>query len=299
MRIGFSFSKKQCDWLNLDWQDTLQKLDSQKLEIVRLSVYWSDVEKKRGVYDFSQIESEINLATKLGKSIILTVGMKAQRWPEFYIPDIYKSKIKFSGDVSKNKVLNESTRKYVQECVKKLKKYENIFMWQVENEPLDPQWPENTYISLEFLQELVALVDKFDNRPKMVNCWGNNLKERDTFTQLAKLKNVNTLGFDFYSHQFDSDINTYRGPDLSIDDIEDKVDLLKQNGFNIAIAELQAEPWEDFDYRMNRSKIKSTSLEKIESNIKKFSTIKPEFTLLWGSEYWVWSGLKDEVLSLL
>ncbi len=170
MKYGFSFARRQCEWLGLDWKECFTKLNSNLFPIVRLSIYWNEIEKEEGIYDFSLIKKEIELATELNKEIIVTVGMKAQRWPEFFIPVFLKEQIDFRGDVSKNEKLKAKTLDFLNASLDELNGYKNIKYWQIENEPLDPQWPEGAFIGKDFLKEEIGIFHD-DSRKLMLNFW--------------------------------------------------------------------------------------------------------------------------------
>src|SRR5690606_31190151 len=53
---------------------------------VRISVEWAEVEPSEGVYDFSALDAMLAEAERRDIGVMVTVGMKAQRHPEYYIP---------------------------------------------------------------------------------------------------------------------------------------------------------------------------------------------------------------------
>ncbi|HSR26302.1 MAG TPA: hypothetical protein VLW53_22290, partial [Candidatus Eisenbacteria bacterium] len=50
---------------------------------MRLSTYWDEVD--RAGYD--ELDRQLAEVERAGREVILTVGMKAQGWPEFAIPE--------------------------------------------------------------------------------------------------------------------------------------------------------------------------------------------------------------------
>ena len=57
-----------------DWsKERLTEAQSLGFRIVRKGMYWSSVEKTRGVYDFSEYDDEIAYATKLGLRVSITL----------------------------------------------------------------------------------------------------------------------------------------------------------------------------------------------------------------------------------
>lgn len=300
MDYGFSFARRQAEWLGLNWEETFTRLSSDCFKYARLGVYWNEVENIKGTYDFSLIEAELELAEKLGFKVILTVGMKAPRWPEFYIPEHITSKIKnIENDVSKYPEISKAAIRFIDKTVHQLKAHDSIVIWQVENEPLDPQWPKHRFISQEFLQKEIIAVKSIDNRPILINAWGNNWKERNRTNSLLGLKDIEYIGYDLYSKQYSGRKNSYSSPDISKAQIKKDISLFRKNNIQPAIIELQAEPWEGFDYRKNPEKIKSISKKLIKKNINQYKNLDLEFILLWGAEYWVWAGIEDEVFKMI
>lgn len=287
MVYGFSFSKGQCDWLNLDWKKLLDKLSNSNLKIIRLGLYWNEIEKENGIYDFSSSKEIIEYSQNLGFEIILTVGMKAPRWPEFYIPNF----------VQKSE-LEQKTLDFIKACVEQFKDFENISTWQIENEPLDPSGPSNLNIDSDFLQQEIDLVKGLDSSRKiLVTIWGNDLKKRNNLEKILKLKNIDQIGFDFYPKQ--PGLFRYRGPDYSLVDLKEITIHLQSKNIKPIIAELQAEPWEKFDYKKSPEKVKSVSLDLIKKNIIDYKDLGFEEIILWGIEYCEWAGILDELTDFI
>ena len=67
--------------------ETLGTILESGARYVRISVEWSQVEPTEGVYDFTLIDALLAEADRDGAKVLLGVGVKAQRHPEFYIPD--------------------------------------------------------------------------------------------------------------------------------------------------------------------------------------------------------------------
>jgi hypothetical protein len=301
MVYGFSFSRRQCEWLGLNWQETLKQIASyNKLSKIRLSLYWHEVEKEENKYDFSQIKSEVELAQNLGFEIILNIGMKAQRWPEYFLPEYINTKLLPKGsDVSLNDRIKDRTLKFIEQSIITLKDFSSIKSWQIENEPLDKSGPNNWRISAKFLQEEIDLAKNLDpQRPMLITLWGNDLQKRDLLPTVLKLQNIDSIGFDFYpkSPLFKW---LYIGPDVSLSGIKGISHVVKQKGFSPIITELQAEPWEKFDWQKTPSLIKSVSIAQIQSNISNYSRLDFDEIYLWGAEYWIWAKIEAEIINLL
>ena len=86
VRIGTTFSAKQCGYLQVDAKKTLKEILQTKFDLIRLSAYWDEIEPQDGIFDFSSLDWQIAEAKARQIPIILTVGMKGPRWPEYFIP---------------------------------------------------------------------------------------------------------------------------------------------------------------------------------------------------------------------
>ena len=102
IRVGTTFSPRQCRYLQVDAKKTLKEILKTKFDLIRLSAYWDELEPREGVYDFSGLDWQIAEAVSKQIPIILTVGMKAPRWPEFFIPPwlLTRLRLRKGADVS-------------------------------------------------------------------------------------------------------------------------------------------------------------------------------------------------------
>lgn len=159
---GVTFSDKYAEELGLDWKIAFtQSLDDLGVKKYRLIAYWEDIEAKEGIYDFSNIEWQVQEAQKRDAKVILALGRKVPRWPECFEPEWW------------NKIEDESIRdyhlmKYLEATVKQLKKYDNIEMWQVENEPFFAFGECKYPIKHNTVQREVSLVRGLDSRPIVI-----------------------------------------------------------------------------------------------------------------------------------
>ena len=160
LEIGTTFSKKQCDYFGMEEKETFRKVLDMGFSVIRLAAYWDEIEKEEGVFDFSSLDWQIKEAKKRNVPIILSVGMKAPRWPEYYIPDwvLEEADLPYGSDVSKDPFLREKTLEFVKKTTERYKKEKNIILWQVENEAFTRIGREAWYIGKDFLEEEVSLV---------------------------------------------------------------------------------------------------------------------------------------------
>ncbi len=279
MLLGTTYSHKQSTWLSLDPIKTFNQLLALKFDSIRLCCYWSEIEQTQGAYDFSRIEQFLTLAEKAGQKVIVTVGVKAPRWPEFYIPAWIKK--------HKEEKQTEYALKFIEQTINRLKGYNNITHWQVENEPFDPSGPENKYISAAILSAESVLVKKLDpSRETVITLWANDLAKRKHYMTAAALADI--VGLDLYYKQFITkqlSLSLYAKPK---DRAEKIMSCMKSCGKPFWITELQAEPWENDDKTFRSAKPKSMNPELLKQFYAEAKALQPEAIYLWGSEYWFW-----------
>lgn len=86
--LGASFVADYAAYLGVDPHQTLAAmLDDLGVKHLRLVSYWSDIERERGSYDFSELDWEFAQAASHGAKVSLAIGLRQPRWPECHIPD--------------------------------------------------------------------------------------------------------------------------------------------------------------------------------------------------------------------
>src|SRR5207248_2409932 len=86
LQVGYTFSPRQAEYLGVPWRQTYEASLGLDSRIVRLGAYWDDIEPRPGVYDFRALDWQMDLAAQSGRAVVLSVGMKAPRWPEYFLP---------------------------------------------------------------------------------------------------------------------------------------------------------------------------------------------------------------------
>lgn len=299
MQLGASFSHPHLKSLNLDPLKALAEFKTLKLTWIRLGCYWSEIEKEKGKYDFGEIDKLVKFCNKEKINIVLTVGMKAPRYPEYYIPDWLLNKIKVENEVltKKDKDLLNHTLSYLERTVNHFKKFPSIKAWQVENEPLDPSGPNRWKINLDFLEAETNLVRKLDTKRNIViNLWGNELSKRSLYNDAIRIADF--VGLDLYLREPGQDFKrtrTYIGPDDTKAKIISITEKFKSQGKQVWITELQTEPWEPGEIVTKKKNPPSFLPKHFDKNLSYVIDLKPEVTLLWGFEYWYWRKMNGDL----
>ena len=287
MKFGISLSHHQLKELKIDLDYALNESIKHQFAYVRLSLYWNEIEKNKNIYDFSIIKKILDFYQKNQQEIILTVGVKAQRWPEYYWPEYTENK-----NLSNQKT-KESLLKFIETSIQELKAYSCIEYWQLENEPLDPSGPHQDVIPLNVLQKEAALIKRLNQRPIIISVWGNEIIKRNLLDQLSSI--TDHIGLDLYYKLFIRKIlkkSIYLGPLQSSKEL--KKYLAKFPKINFWITELQAEPWEKDAKAYLSLNPRSISPQQLLNNFKKASLLDVDKILFWGFEYWLWKKIKGD-----
>jgi hypothetical protein len=85
--VGVTFIPKYARYFDLDAKDTLSSILSDlEFKNLRLVSYWSEGEKTRGTYDFSDLDWQFDMAQAAGAKVSLAIGLRQPRWPECHMP---------------------------------------------------------------------------------------------------------------------------------------------------------------------------------------------------------------------
>lgn len=184
--VGASFSPWHADWLSRDhqgphWEKSLEAIVSDEglgIKRIRLSVPWNAVERVEKKYDFGPedwLRKAIAICEKHKAGVILCVGLKTPRYPEYHPPAWVKVPSRGSvGEMGKgltesNYLANQITV-WVMKLVEALKDEEAIIAWQVENEPTT----FTRSINRELLKREIETTRAFDdkaNRQILLTSW--------------------------------------------------------------------------------------------------------------------------------
>ena len=280
---GVNFSQKHSQNLGLDWKDNyLALLDDLGVKNLKVATYWDLIEKKDGEYDFSDLDWQIQEASKRNAKVLLVLGMKTPRWPECHIPDWAKG---LSKEEQQEKI---ST--FLKEMILH---YRDSTMWQVENEPFFP-FGDCPWVDKKFLKKEIQEVKSLDpqKRPVVITESG----EFPLWIMAARYGDV--VGVTMYKkvwfHQFGFYL-TYPFPPVFY---YRKAQIVKNIfGKEIIGVELQAEPWGPklvYDMPLSEQE-KTMDLEQFKSNVNFAKETGLSAHYLWGAEWWYWMKEKQKM----
>lgn len=283
INYGITFSNRYAQELGMDWQDTYLKiLDDLGVKNLRLTVYWDEVEPERDVYDFEVIRWQLDQAQARNIPVILITGRKVVRWPECFEPQWWEA----IGDVSTREA---ELYEFVKLTVMELQEYDNIVMWQVENEPFWPFGDCAGDIEWDVLQREVAIVRSLDDRPIIIQdsgeggWWFPSYRSGDYLA----ISMYRRIWYDFWGLLLGRHV--YFQYPLAHWTYKIKAELVGVPPERIIVTELQAEPWgPGINSSLTREEKNKTM-----SRTQFIDTLnyaqKTGFTdlYLWGAEWWL------------
>lgn len=279
---NLTFSAKFSRQLGLNWQENFEViLNELKPAKIRLVAYWDEIEKEKGKFDFSETDWLIKKSKEKNIPIILTVGLKVPRWPECFEPEWVKNQ--------ELRIKNQELLKYIERMVLRYKDLDNLYAWQVENEPFLP-FGECPTTKEETLKQEIELVRSLDSKHPVIitdsgefGLWYKAGRMGDIFgTTMYRNVYTSLLGWLVGNIEYPLSPAYFR--------LKEKITrfLISDYSKRFIVIELQGEPW---------SRI---SLEKIsyEEQVNLFSPDYFSDTIeyakktgfdeyyLWGAEWW-------------
>ncbi|MGH7919896.1 MAG: hypothetical protein ACREQM_08125 [Candidatus Dormibacteraceae bacterium] len=295
MRIGATFSATHARWLGLDAPRALARMIELGLDPLRLCGYWNR--------PLDDLDWQLEQAAAARRQVLLTVGMKAPRWPEFHFPEGRSPDLRRGGEIGPATPIAPAVLAHLRELVERFRDQPAIAGWQVENEPSNRSGPKRWWISPDLLAQEVAAVREGDDRPLALTAFGHfdrvldelsghalvnvsALRGRGSGVEpelLDLLRRGDILGLDLYhsiGHRegFASHAGA-PGPYL-----ERCRSTARERGVECWVTELQAEPWEatsatQWDPKSVAPGDVADRLHEVGDGI--------ETVLLWGVEYWL------------
>lgn len=245
----------------------------------RIPVYWNDVEKTPGVWNFSEIDSVMAIAADHHVEVTLVVGMKVPRWPECFIPSFLQE--------SSEDALNAAVYRYVQAVTMHARQYSALVRWQVENEALFT-YGHCPAPSLERLQKEVDLVRALDTaHPVLLTVSG----EQEPWLNMANMADV--VGVSMYRFAYNAVLGPVAFP---YPPLYYRVHAMITRLFadDVIISELQMEPW----FTGNPQDAWSVAIPFTEKDFVQHmefvrqTGIREAF--LWGAEWWYYQKIHGD-----
>jgi len=308
IRVGTSFSPHRCSFLGLDPPATFEQVLQLGLGLVRISAYWSDIASG----GYGQLDQLLDAAQAAGQPVLLTLGMKAIQFPEFYIPSDVPPDPDPTGAVGHGGPLSQGALAIVTDTVARYRDRQEIVAWQVENEPFNRSGPSRWWIDAGLVRQEIAAVRALDARPVVVNVFSHFDLLQDFLSRphrslidlqgtapepevLSVIATSDVLGLDVYTH-IGVDILGFELVRTAARDWAEAaggwLDAARRQGKDARIIECQAEPWEPT--RDTYANPKTLAPDDIGDMYRQLRAAGYTTILLWGCEYWFWRAASGD-----
>jgi hypothetical protein len=276
VRIGVSYSHRHARHLRLDPIASFEQVAAMGFGPLRISTYWDEVASE----GYTTLDALVSAAERAQAGLILTIGVKAMRWPEFYAPSAIGSS-----------EMEERLLEFVGDTVRRYRGSRAVEAWQVENEPRNRSGPTRRLVPIRILSEEMALIRRLDPRPRIISAFFHFAELLDLLSQpwpwrhasadiLPLLGSGDILGVDVYPIA-PVTLGIFRWQSRASADWPAKLGQLREAahsaGVEAWVVEAQAEPWQP-------ARFEPDDVLRLVDGITEagFTTL-----LLWGCEYWL------------
>lgn len=289
IKWGVNFSPKQANDLGLDPKETyLSIIEDLKVDNIKIAIHWDLIESEQNIFNTTDFDFYIKEAEKNNVNVILAIGMKTPRWPEYHIPV-------WATDLNK-----EEQQKEILEMltfvVERYKDCPNLIAWQVENEPFF-NFGKAPWKDIEFLKKEIDLVKDLDaNHSVIITDSG----EMSLWFRAANLGDI--IGITMYTRVWSKPLRNNFDYLLPPVFYGKKADIIKSFfDKDIWCLELQAEPWgrELIQDSVLEEQMKSMNLERLKHNIEYAKNTGLDTFYFWGVEWWYYMKEKHNDSSFL
>lgn len=278
--FGVTFIKNYADYFGLDSKETFLALrDDLGFRRFRLVSYWSDIEKTKGQYDFSELDWQFEQINAVDGEVTLAIGLRQPRWPECHLPDWAKHK-----DITD---IYPDLAKFISSVVERYKDNPALDSYQLENEYFLNVFGECKDFSRERLKKEFELVKKIDANTPIILSLANNY-----FGVPTGQPRADQFGVSVYKRVYDYTLTKryfeYPFTPWYYAGRAGFTELL--TGRQSMLHELQAEPWAPMplaqasiaeqDKSMNAQLLKERLAYGEATGFKQID--------LWGGEWWYW-----------
>jgi hypothetical protein len=280
LSYGVTFSKPYAEYLGLDWKKTYTDiLDDLGVRKLRIPAYWDDIQSSsKDSYDYSNVDWEVTEAGKRSATIVMAIGYRLPRWPECHLPD-------WAANLSQEEK-QQDTLDYIKETVERYKNYDQIYAWQIENEPFLTFFGDCPQFDSKFLDKEIALVKSLDSRPIIITDSG----ELSVWAPAASRADI--FGTSIYLNTYSANIKSYIHYPILPGFFRFKKNIISlfAHPKQWIVIEMQGEPWGPVgvDKLSAKDVAKTMSLDKFKYIIEFGRQAGFKEFYLWGAEWWEW-----------
>lgn len=315
---GFSFSPDTSVYAGRDpTQDLSVLLAATQPDLVRLPVYWEEVEPTPDKLEFDSVDplmavvAKHNMTAQRPTRVVLTIGARNFLFPELHEPDWAGPRLQPFLDQAQ---AGDAYRMYFDTSITRYRSSPLLYAWQVENEPLD--WVGNDFtgadqITASQLAWEVGEVHRLDPAHKAVVTTYNGM---NVYVDMLRLSAPAPIGAS--GHPADAlQIGDALGLDLYVDgpsiswrhivtiDVREQwkqetvsfwADQASRQGKELWVAEMQAQPWSE----SNTFKPKDLVASAVD-----YRQDNAQVVLMWGVDTWLtdpsWLAAGAKALQIL
>jgi len=278
-QFGTTFVKSYAEHLGINPKEAYIKiLEDLNIKNIRLVSYWSEGEKNKGEYNFTELDWQFQEAEKRGIEVSLSIGLRQPRWPECHMPE-------WSKNLTKEEWYPE-LKKYLTATVARYKDSPNLKSYQLENEYFLKDFGVCPDYSRERLVDEFNLVKSIDSKTPLVLSRSNNY---GGFAINEPVPDI--YGISVYRKVYNQSLGfvTYPFPAWYYAFLAAGQQAI--TGRPSIIHEFQLEPWLK-DGEMKNASVedqdKTMSPEDIKLNIDFARKTGIKEVYFWGSEWWYW-----------
>jgi hypothetical protein len=280
LKVGVTFSAKHARYYDLDAKQTMRALlDELKIKQLRLVSYWSEHEKERGKYDFSELDWQFKYAEEANAKVSLAIGLRQPRWPECHMPN-------WASKLPKDQ-WQPLLKDYMKVVIERYKDSPALESYQLENEYFMTVFGECPDHSRDRLIDEFHFVKQIDPSKPIIISRSNNAVGVPINEPVPDVYAVSV-----YKRVWDKTLTKryfeYPFPAWFYGFLAGAGKII--HGKDMVIHELQAEPWAPVETKQASlaEQNKSVSPQRLRQRFTYGQATGMREMYLWGVEWWYW-----------
>lgn len=297
--IGTTFSQLQCAYIGLDYRQAFRQICDLGFQRLRLCCYWNQIEPQPQQFDFSTLDWLLEECDRRNIQVVLAVGMKVPRWPEFHFPDWLAARYPTGASpdpIDRTPAIADLTLNFIQQVVSHTRQAPALGYWQLENEPFTHlEIAGGRFLSPDFVEREVALLRSLmlPGQKLLLTTALTLPAAQDAADDRAfatSLRLADAVGVNVYTRVPIGHSAFYLEPQPAFwAKLQSWQQALLAADREAWIAEAQAEPWEPNQLvAMQKLDYPSASPLRAENLVTTLGGMGYGTVLLWGCEYWLW-----------
>ncbi len=265
--------------------------------------FWDEMSDEAGNLKVDDLDFAVTEAQKRNVKVVIVLGAKTPFFPEFHLPSAWFSKLSFGENINTGSAIYNDLLAIDRQVVSHFSKFDNVFYWQVENEPFLPN--VNKYrIDKSLIAAEVKVVRDYDPRKRPViltsdgptifnNRWQDLftiLAPGDVFGSNAYFKTQGTYLADFSKFKIDWPKGFYwpvQSWYFLAPDFDNTRKFAQDRDIDFWIMEMQAEPYirNLADAAKDKFSFSADDIVKADSFLK---SRRIESVGFWGANFWIY-----------